>query len=177
MRGAVLALLLLAIAPGAGCGVYRWGYEPVGGAREVAVPIFVNKTLRRGYEYSLTSYTRQRILDATPMQLAREGSGAPIVKGTIVSVLQGVVIPNTTDTSPPFESSLSITVSVELVTERGKVLAGGANGGPAIITESESWVPDFAQTADTAADRIMKKLAERIVDVLEAGWGGEPTER
>lgn len=165
MRAALLALALLA----SGC-MYRWGYEPVAGATAVAVPIFENKTLRRGYEYSLTEYVRRRVLDATPLQLAREGSGAPIVRGAIVSVSEGVLIPNASDVDPPLESSISITVRVSVVKPSGEPLVAG----PAIITESESWVPALAQSRDSAADRVLRKVAERVVDLLEAGWGGEP---
>jgi hypothetical protein len=157
--------------------MYQWGYEPVAGTGRVAVPIFTNKTLRRGYEIDLTQHLRRRILDATPLQLAREGEGAPVVRGTITSVVQGVVVPNTTDTLPPFEGTIQITISVEVRSEQGTLLAGGPDGGPAILTESESFVPTFNQSAGTAADRVLKKLAERVVDLLERGWGGAPRDR
>ncbi len=164
---AVLALVLLG-----GCGVYRWGYEPEDGIATVAVPIFENKTLRRGYEYALTRYVRQDVLDKTPMQLARDGSGAATVKGTIVSVTQGVVIPNLVDQDPPTESTLSITISVVVAKPGGELVSG-----PTTLTETENWVPTFAQTVDSASDRILRKLAERVVDMLEEGWGAGPGER
>jgi hypothetical protein len=163
---ALLSLVLLA-----GCGVYRWGYEPEDGIATVAVPIFENKTLRRGYEYALTRYVRQDVLDKTPLQLARDGSGAATVKGTILSVTQGVVIPNQVDQDPPTESSLSITVSVVVMKGREVI------SGPTVLNETENWVPTFAQTADSASDRILRKLAERVVDMLEEGWGAGPSER
>lgn len=173
-RAALVALVLVAAS---GC-MYRWGYEPAAGARAVAVPIFENKTLRRGYEFSLTEKLRRRILDATPMQLAREGSGAPVVMGKIVSVAESVVVPNATDVNPPLESTITITISVELVSKDGKLLAGAPDGGgPALISETQSWVPTFDQSRDSAADRVLAKLAERVVDLLEGGWGGAPGER
>lgn len=171
---ALLATAALSLS--GGC-MYRWGYEPVGGARTVAVPIFENKTLRRGLEFSLTEHLRRRILDATPLQLAREGSGAPIVKGKIISVSETVVVPNTQDVNLPLEQMITITISVQVVSAQGRVLAGGATGGPALISESDNFVPTFAQTRDSAADRALRKLAERVVDLLEGGWGGEPSER
>jgi hypothetical protein len=179
LEKAHVTLLLLALL-GSGCGVYRVGFQPVGGLQEIAVPIFENKTLRRRYEYILTQHVRERILDQTPMQLGREGSAPAILRGVIVSVNQGVLIPNTVDTAPPLESSITITVAVSLVDRQsGHLIVGGASPhgddrptGPAYLTETESYVEGLNQTADTAADLALKKLAERIVDLLEQGWGG-----
>jgi len=165
-RALVLLLLL------SGCGVYRWGYTPAGGTTVVAAPIFKNKTLRRGLEYALAQHLRQRILDATPLQLAGEDSGAPVIQGTIVAVSQAPVIPNENDQAPPIQSTVSVTVSVALVSKAGNVLAGGPDGGPALLVETENWVPTFGQSAESAEDRCLKKLAERIVDLIEDEWGG-----
>src|SRR5207245_1985488 len=59
-----------------------------------------------------------------------------------------------------------------------RVLAGhaGADGvpdGPASLTESETFVTAYNQTVDTAADRALAKLAERIVDLMEDRWGNQ----
>ncbi len=174
---ATAAAALVLLLPG--CGIYHVGYRPVV-ARAVAVPIFENKTLRRGYEYSLTAQVRQRILDHTPLQLAHESSGTAVLRGAIIFVQDGVIIPPpfTDPTSDPIESSIVISVEVALV-KNGRTIVGadstGAHGspdGPAVLTESENYVPAFAQTRDSAADRALAKLSERIVDLLEAGWGG-----
>lgn len=173
-RGLALAAALAAT------GCYRVGYHAAGDVQVVAVPIFENKTLRRGYEYQLTSHLRRRILEMTPLQLGREGSAQAVLEGTIVAVSQGLVVPSV-DTQPPLEGVVSVTVSVRLVDRKTrKVLAGadadgdGVPDGPATLTESETYVSAFDQTVDTAADRAMKKLAERIVDLIENGWGNAP---
>ena len=184
LRALGLALALVAALPACH---YEVGYRAVGDAREVAVPIFSNRTLRRGYEHALTAHLRRRILDQTPLQLAREGSGAPVLEGSIVAVSEALVVPNTNDTAPPRASSITINVSVVLRSPgagRGpaRILVGGdrdADGepdGPAELSETETWVPELGQTRDSAADRVLRKLAERIVDLLERGWGG-PQER
>jgi hypothetical protein len=160
-------------------GCYHVGYHSVGDRSVIAVPIFENKTLRRGYEYLLTEHLRRRILDQTPLQLGHESSCSAVLKGSITSVRQGVVIP-TVDTQPPLEGSVSITIEVSLVDrETNKLLAGadtdgdGIPDGPATLTESETFISAYDQTVDTAADRALKKLAERIVDLIEDRWGNQ----
>ncbi|MBI3723089.1 hypothetical protein HY251_03920 [bacterium] len=171
--GAALLLLL------PGC-AYHVGFRPAIAERDIAVPIFENRTLRRGYEYALTTHVRRRILDQTPLQLAHEASAKAVLKGTIVFVSDGIVIPApiADPTAPPIESSIVISVEVAVM-RRGTLVVGADSSGeggspdsPVVLTESQNFVPAFGQSRDSAADKALRKLAERIVDLLEAGWGG-----
>jgi hypothetical protein len=174
IRGLAAAALALALA---GCG-YQIGFKPVADLSEVAVPIFENKTLRRGYEHTLTAEVRRVILETTPLHLGREGSSRAILRGTITNVTESVVIPGIT-IDEVVEANLSITISVEVV-ERGtnKLLVGrdtdgdGRPDGPIVLTDSQNYVTSLGQTRDTASALVLRDLAERTAQLLEERWGG-----
>ncbi len=173
---AVVAALAAVLALAPGCG-YQLGYRPVDGIREVAVPIFDNRTLRRGYEYQLTAEVRRLVLETTPLHLAREGSTRAVLEGAVVAVTENVLITGTQDAV--VESSITITALVALLDRRsGRMLVGRDEDGdgrpdrPITLTETQTFAPGLGTTRDDAAARAIRDLAERIVQLLEAEWGG-----
>lgn len=171
-----LFLIIIAFAL-TGCG-YQIGYRPVAELDEVAVPIFENKTLRRGLEHTLTAEVRRVILETTPLHLGHEGSSRAILRGTITNVTESVVIPGAT-TDDVVEANIAITISVEVV-ERGtqRRLVGsdldhdGRPDGPIVLTDAQNYLASLGQTRDTAAAIVLRDLAERTAQLLEERWGG-----
>lgn len=154
-----LALLLLAAA--AGC-AYRLGpAEPVAGARSIALPIFDNRTFRRGLEADLAralvsevhARTRLRVLDA----------GADLVlEGTIVDCQETVL---SQDESQATRES-TVFVTVEWVLRDGRT--GEPVGPRDRLTEREAFVPGIGESLRTARAEAMRRLAADLVDRLEA---------
>lgn len=171
-----VALLALALLVATGCG-YRFGNEPAHGLEDIACPIFVNKTLRRGLEHQLTAEVRRLILETTPLHLAREGSARAILKGTVTAASEQVLIPGAGDTI--VESSIAITVEVQVVERTsGRILVGRDTDGDGrpdagiLLTDSQNWVPQSGGTRESATARVLRDLGERIVQLLEKKWGG-----
>jgi hypothetical protein len=171
-----LAVIALALALAPGCG-YSVGFRAVGDIEDVAVPIFENRTLRRGFEYTLTHEVRRVILETTPLQLGHERSARAILRGAVVAVGESVLITGLNDTVT--ESSITISIEVSLVDRKsGRLLVGkdengdGRPDGPVLLTDSQNFVPARGETRDTAAARCLRDLAERTVQLLERDWGG-----
>ena len=79
MARIAIGLLLLAAT-----GCYTAGFTPAAGLKEVAVPVFTNRTLRREVEHDLTRHVRREVLESTPLQLADEGEARAVLRGAVV---------------------------------------------------------------------------------------------
>ncbi len=85
-----LLLLSLLSIDLTGCG-YTVGnsYQP--DVQTVYVPIFENKTFRRGFEYQLTEAVQQRIQSRTPFRLAKGVEADTKLTGTIKQINKSVL--------------------------------------------------------------------------------------
>ena len=160
--------LALCLPLGAGSGCYQIGYRPAPGLGDtIAVPVFVNQTLRRDLELTLTRHVRRELLETTPLHLASaEALGQPVLRGTIASVREGVLVAGPAE--EVIESSLAISVTFG-VYRGGRLILGedlDADGAP----DSEIALDGFAELSlprgesrEGAADEVLRDLAEMIV--------------
>lgn len=159
-----LTPLVLACALLPGC--YSVGFEPHGAlAGGIAVPVFENKTLRRGVEVSLTRHVRREVLETTPLHLTRRGAG-PVLRGSVVSIKEGVLISGAQE--EVLYSSVSVAVRFG-VYEGGRLLIGEDTNGDGAPDE-EIGLTGYAefdvsrgQSRDTATEEALRDLAEMVV--------------
>ena len=76
---------------GGSCG-YKVGFQAKREIRSIAVPIFRNRTLRRGFEFTLADALRREILQRTHLRLADPDEADAILQGEILTVKEGVLI-------------------------------------------------------------------------------------
>lgn len=160
-----MALALLA----SGC--YSVGFQPVAGLTEIAVPVFDNATLRREAEHDLTRHVRREVLEATPLHLASEADGGAVLRGSVVSISEQVIVTDAVQQVLAASVHVSATFGVYA---GGKLLVGedtNGDGTPdrAIRVKGYSeYDTTRGQSRDLATQEALRDAAEQIVFRLEA---------
>ena len=154
-------LLALLAAAASACG-YRLGpAAPVSGAATVRIPVFENRTYRRGVETDLARQITASLSSRSRLRLVDEG-GDLVVEGSIVEIREDLL--SAKENEEVRESALFVTVEV--------TVRDGRTGEPVVkmrrLTERESFVPGIGETLRTARVEALKRLAEDLVDLLEA---------
>lgn len=164
------ALVLVAVSCASGC--YNVGVDPVAGAGTIAVPTFVNKTLRREYEHALTRHVRREVLETTPLHLASEASADLVLRGTVREVEEQVLIGDRRE--QVLHGAVTVTVGFSAFDRAGVRVVGedaDADGSPEAdftrVGYAEYTTPR-GESRDTAADEALRDLAEMIVQELTA---------
>lgn len=166
----LLVLLLLSIDL-TGCG-YTVGnsYQP--DVQTVYVPIFENKTFRRGFEYQLTEAVQQKIQSRTPFRLANGVEADTRLTGTIKEIRKSVL--GTTQFDDPRNLNLQFVVEVTWEDMRsGKILSQQQVPITPDVVElvsSASFAPEVGQSLATATQTATNRLANQIVQLMEAPW-------
>jgi hypothetical protein len=160
LRASLLVLALGLAGAAASCG-YRLGpAAPLAGATTVRIPVFENRTYRRGVETDLARQIVSSLASRSRLRPVDEG-GDLVVEGVITEVQEDLL--SAKEPEQVRESALFVTV---LVTVRD-----GRSGEPVVkmrrITERESFVPDIGESVRTARVEALKRLAEGVVDLLE----------
>ncbi|MHC4923915.1 MAG: LPS assembly lipoprotein LptE [Planctomycetota bacterium] len=159
---AAIGLVLLV----AGCG-YRFGPAPVvNDARSVALPLFENRTFRRGVETDLGRLLVTEVKSRTALVIGHEGSADLVVKGAIVNIEEKVMSQDKDQVIR--ESSIIVTAEVNVL--------DGRTGEPVVprmrLTEREPFVPRIGESVRSARIEALKRLASDVVDRLEADGTG-----
>lgn len=158
MRAA--ALLLLAAA--AGCGYSLGPPAPALDARTVALPVFENRTFRRGVEADLARALVAEVQSRTRLRVVESGADL-VLEGTIVAVDE--ILLSQGEDQTVRESTVLVTVEVLLV--------DGRTGEPVRprerITERESFVPGLGESLRSARTEALRRLAADLVDRLGGG--------
>jgi len=158
LRAALLALLAAAAAS---CGYSLGPAAPLGGATTVRIPIFENRTYRRGVETDLARQISAVLASRSRLRAVDEG-GDLVVEGTLVEIRESNL--SSKEGEVIRESALFVTAEV--------TVRDGRTGEPVVkmrrVTERESFVPDIGESLRTARVEALKRLAEDVVDLLEA---------
>jgi len=141
----------------------------------VAVPMWLRgkQVYRRGMEFRLTEAIVKRIQQDTPYKITKRSRADTELRGTIDSISQRVLSVNP-DTGSPRETEITINVSFTWTDLRsGDVLAEDS------LHQAGSYLPaqpveafrrrpeqDFFQ----GSEDVVNRLAERIVEYMEAKW-------
>jgi len=157
------ALLLAALAALAlpGCG-YRLGPPPpLRGASSVAIPVFENRTYRRGVETDLARLVASDLISRSRLTLVETGADL-VVDGVIVAMEENVL----SEAEQEVVRESSILVTVEFTVRDGRT--GEVVVPVQRVTERESFVPGIGESIRSARAEALKRLASDIVDRLEA---------
>ena len=155
--------LVIATLAASGCGytATRTLHDPK--YRTIAIPIFKNRTFYREFEFRLTEELKKVVESRTPYKVVDRGADTTLL-GEIVDVRQVVVARDVA--SNPTERQLDITVRFEW--------KDNATGEVILLVpgfhEVESSRRGFGEPLDDVVGRAVVKLAERIVERMEAAW-------
>ena len=162
-----LAILTLLTVPGCG---YHFGVVARKDVRRIAVPVFENKTLRRGFERSLTFAVQREIKESLPYIISLEQNADLTLKGSIISINENVLVEGSND--QVLEGQIQIVVQVQLLDRQGNALQirrQASDNQPMdrmIISDQAEFVLSRGETRNTATREALKEMAERIVQIL-----------
>ncbi len=160
MRAAALLLLVgAASAALAACGYSVGPVRPARDASTIALPIFGNRTWRRGVETDLARALVAEVQSRTTMRIVETGADL-VVEGTIVQMDE--ILLSQGEKQTVRESTILVTVEVHVRDGR----TGEALGPQERITERESFVPGIGESLRTARAEALRRIAADVVDLL-----------
>ena len=164
MRRISLLLALSAAAAVAGCSGYstRSLIDPQ--YRTVYVKTFDNQSFYRGFEQSLTRQVVNKINSRTHLRIAPLGKADTVLTGLISNFQQQVLTEDLQDNV----RETQITVTVDMTWTDAKT--GKAIKAVRGLALSDTIKFDIGQTLDTTTPDLFDKMAERLVEELEASW-------
>jgi hypothetical protein len=155
------AVLLLLAGAAAACGYTVGPAAPLAGALTVRIPVFENRTYRRGVETDLARQIAAVLASRSTIRAVDEG-GDLVVEGTLVEIREDLL--SAKEGQVVRESALFVSAEV--------TVRDGRTGEPVVkqrrLTERESFVPGIGESLRTARIEALKRLAEDVVDLLEA---------
>lgn len=162
---AIWSALACGLALGlAGCGYStQRPFRP--NVHTVAVEIFDNKDFRRGLELQLAEALMKRIEAETPYKLAKRDAADTLLTGEIKEVRQST-IGRDLRTALPRETAATMVVSFQWKDLRtGEILVDRP-----LFTQTVDYVRPLNEDFYHASQRIADRVAERMVEQLEAEW-------
>ena len=158
-----------------GCGYTQVGDDPSGGyqwrslyredVRSVAVPIFTNKTFRRGVEFALTKAVVNQIEAKSPYKVVARERADTILEGQIVEIrLQNLSSDSTI--AIPQEQLYVLTVDFIWKDLRtGRILTERKN-----FQQTTTFYPTLGEGEFVGSQQSVEKLALGIVQEMQANW-------
>jgi hypothetical protein len=157
----VLAWCLAALV--AGCG---YSARPMtrGDVRTVYVPVFENRTFRRGLEFDLTREVVDKINQKTQLKIAEKDAADTILRGEIVEVRQREVVRN--EPLKPEQVRVVVYANVTWIDRRtNQVLMKRQN-----VQSPAEYTVTRRQDSTSASKEAVSDLAEKIVNLMEEEW-------
>jgi hypothetical protein len=144
---------------------YQWKSLYREDIQTVAVPVFVNRTYRRGIEARLTQSLIGQIEEHTPYKVVSRDKADTVLEGTIEAV-QTNTLANDETTGLPQEQSYTISVSFTWKNLRtGKVLVSRRG-----YDQRASFFAVLGESAEVGAQDAIDRLALSIVHEMQADW-------
>lgn len=132
--------------------------------RSIYIPIFDNKTFRRGYEFDLTKAVRDQIILRTGLNIVDRDEADSILFGKITNVVEGVLVGDFADNI--VEGRMTVFVDIRWVdTRTGRTIVERPN----IMRAAEFIVPRN-ETAGTAGNEAFVGIAQSIVEAMGDEW-------
>jgi hypothetical protein len=144
---------------------YQWRSLYREDVRTVAVPIFQNKSFRRGVEFALTRAIITQLEAKSPYKVAPKERADTILDGQIVDVrLQNVS--NDSNTAIPQEQLYLVTVDFIWKDLRtGRILTERRN-----FQQADAFYPTLGEGEFVGSQLNVEKLALGIVQEMQADW-------
>ena len=170
-RAAIFCCLAISLAP-CGCAGFRWGagslYRP--DIRTVHVPVIQSDSLRRNLGERLTEAVVKEIELRTPYKVVSAASADSVLHVRIVGEGKRVIAENIND--EPRDIEVDLGVGVSWIGRQGEpLIQRTAIPAPWLgtsIGQTANFVPEAGQSLALAQQEAIVKLAEQIVDQMEA---------
>jgi hypothetical protein len=124
----------------------------------IHVEVFGNDTTRHGWEEQLTGMVAEELEARLSVRLAPRAAADAVLRGRITNIHDRVLVGSQDESLA--ESSVMVTVQVELVAREGRVLRSFT------ATERGEFVPARGESRSEATLNTIRDLAEEIVLVL-----------
>jgi hypothetical protein len=168
----LLACLLFSILPG--CSAYRIGPQTLFRAdvRTIHVPMVRSNSLRPELGVRLTEAIQKRIEERTPYKIVDDLSADSTLQCRLTTDSKTVMAETRTD--EPRQLRTFLTVESAWTNRRGQVLMENRFLPPGetafYFAQASDFVPEAGQSITTAHQRAIERLADHIVDQMEARW-------
>lgn len=127
----------------------------------IYINIFENNTFIRGIEFDIAKAVKDEIMSRTRLRIVQKDSADIILTGKIGDSVQAALSQSRDNI---VESSVSISVSIELLdTRTGRIMGGGASGSAAFLV-------DRGENVQSATEEAIANLARDLVNKLEEEW-------
>lgn len=132
--------------------------------KSIYIPIFDNKTFRRGLEFGLTKAIKNEIMFKTRLRISEKEDADSLLEGAIVDFAEETMIVDANDNI--VESRIYIAVNFTWKDLRtGRILAEQSE----VVAPTE-FIVVRGETIETARNESYVDLAERIVDLMNEKW-------
>ena len=167
---ASLGLVLLA-----GCASYQVGTDLLypSTIHTVYVPVFESTSFRRNLGERLTEAVIKEIEFRTPYKVVGDSRGADsILSGKIIGDNKRVLVvdPN----GQPRDVDINFKVQVRWIDRQSNLIREGAPiplpSQLAEVTEATDLIPEVGQSVATAQQKVIQRLAQQIVGMMEVPW-------
>jgi hypothetical protein len=172
------SLLIACLLPLPGCGYQQTGVDNANNTpgyqwhslyrqdiQTVAVPVFVNRTFRRGLENELTKSIIEQMEEHTPYKVVPKERADTILEGEIVAAQVNTISTDIT-TGLPQEQLYTIVVSFTWKNLRtGDILVQRRN-----FDQRANFVPTLGESSSLASTNAIQQLGLGIVEELSAEW-------
>ena len=171
---ALLIPLLVCAMSATGCRSYQFGADALfpNSIQTVYVPIVRNDTYRHDLGVRLTEALVREIERRTPYKV----TGDPNADSTLAChiVAESKLVLTETDSDDPRALDSMVSVKATWTNRQGQLLMNNSvvpSDDPAIIFGQDvRFIPEAGQSIDTASQRVIENLAERIVSQMEMRW-------
>ena len=169
-----MLLIAVALATVLGCAGYKIGTRSLYRAdiRTIHVPIIKSESFRPELGVMLTETVQKEIERRTSFKLANIETADSVMTCTLTADTKRVVSETNLDEPRLLQSIM--TVEVAWVDRRGMPLIETRFLPPGETTfyfsENVDFVPEAGQSISTANQRLIERLANHIVDQMEARW-------
>ncbi|CAN5605078.1 hypothetical protein BH09PLA1_BH09PLA1_18820 [soil metagenome] len=177
-RACVVALCILNFAFCillSGCGYTHSGDDPSGSyqwrslyredVKSVAVPIFTNKTFRRGVEFALTRAVVTQIEAKSPYKVVPRERADTILEGQIVEIRLQNLSSDSTIAIPQEQLYLLTVDFIWKDLRTGRILTERKN-----FQQTTTFYPTLGEGEFVGSQQGVEKLALGIVQELQANW-------
>ena len=144
---------------------YQWRSLYREDIKSVAVPIFKNKSFRRGVEFSLTQAVVTQIESKSPYKVVPKERADTILEGEIVEIKLQTVSKDSTLNIPQEQLYL---VTVDFIWKdlrTGRILVERRN-----FQQTNTFYPTLGEGESVASQLNVEKLATGIVQEMQADW-------
>jgi lipopolysaccharide assembly LptE-like protein len=158
--------------------------------RTVRVPIFKNETFVRGLEFELTEAVVKQIELKSKWKVVHHDGADAELTGKIVNLAKRIILEN--PLNEVREAELQLAVEVEwrdchacpptgdplppVEPERPQIILPGQpvplrpKRPVVLVQDTATFIPELGESYATARKRVVDRLAEQIVSMLEAPW-------